>query len=151
MTLESTSNNRSNGGGRRCSGYVVVLVIVVVVVVAVAGHLCVLHLVSQTSESSSGSRRNCGGGRLEWLRSGVVLVVGEVVLAKILREVFRNTGFESHDTSIYSLPPPKKPPDKLTNKNKNLNEMKKLVSNFVYANLDRWPLQLRAHSTANCK
>lgn len=135
--LKSRSSDRSNSGGRRCSGYVVVVVIVVVVVAAVVGHLCVLHLVSQTSESSSGSRRNCGGGHLEWLRSGVVLVVGEVVLVKILRDVLRNTGFESHYTSIYSVPPPKKPTDKLTNKNKNLNEMKKLVSNLEYANLDR--------------
>lgn len=89
------------------------------------------------SVSSSGSRRNCGGGHLEWLRSGVVLVVGEVVLLKILPDVFPNAGFESHYTSIYSVPPPKKPTDKLTNKNKNLNEMKKLVSNSEYANLDR--------------
>ena len=135
--LESRSSDRSHSGGRRCSGYVVVVVIVVVVVVAVVGHLCVLHLVSQTSESSSGSRRSCGGGHLEWLRSGVVLVVGEVVLVKILRDVFRNTGFEGHYISIYSVPPPKKPTGKLTNKNKNLNETKKLASNFEYANLDR--------------
>ena len=113
--LESRSSDRSNSGGRRRSGYVVVVVIVVVVVVAVVGHLCVLHLVSQTSESSSGSRRNCGGGHLEWLRSGAVLVVGEVVLLKILPDVFPNTGFENHYTSIYSVPPPKKPKMKWKN------------------------------------
>ena len=113
--LESRSSDRSNSGGGRRSGYVVVVVIVVVVVVAVVGHLCVLHLVSQTSESSSGSRRNCGGGHLEWLRGGAVLVVGEVVLLKILSDVFPNTGFESHYTSIYSVPPPKKPKMKWKN------------------------------------
>ena len=93
-----------------------VVVIVLVVVVAVVGHLCVLHW-SVTSESSSSSRRNCGGGRLDWLHSGVVLVVGEVVLVKTLGDVFRNTGFERHHNSIYSTTPTRKT-HRQTNKQK---------------------------------
>ena len=107
--LESRSSDRSNSGGRRRSGYVVVVVIVVVVVVAVVGYLCVLHLVSQTSESSSGSRRNCGGGHLEWLRSGAVLVVGEVVLLKILPDFFQILVSKAITLVFIQYPHPKNP------------------------------------------